>query len=64
MEKSIMERYQSMIPETNIVYGTSQLQGAKTTANESETIRLVFKADGDSITDIKNSTLNFRLLLT
>jgi hypothetical protein len=38
------------------------LQGAKTSALESETVRLVFKADGDGITDIKNSTLNFRLL--
>ena len=55
-----MDKYASMIPSTNIVYGTSQLQGAKTSYNESDTIKLVFKSDGNSITNIRDSTLNFR----
>ena len=58
----MMDRYASMIPETNLVFGTSQLQGAKNSAVESETLKLVFKNDGDSVTDVKNSTLNFRFI--
>ena len=53
----------SNVPQVNLVYGTSQLQGAKSDLNEGDTLRILFKADGDGITNIKDSTLNFQLLM-